>query len=60
MGQRLDNRNLITEWLKIRRDSNAKVAYVGNKTQLQSLDVNKTDYLLGKYTNATWLRSVSG
>jgi len=47
VGERLDKRNLIDEWLDIDR-SGARKAYVGNRSQLKSLNFNETDYLLGK------------
>lgn len=47
-GQRLDKRDLITEWLNIDRSPGSNKAYVGNRSQLESLNVNETDYLLGK------------
>jgi len=53
-GERLDKRNLIDEWLDIDR-SGARKVYVENKSQLESLNLNETDYLLGKqiYTYIT-------
>jgi len=48
-GQRQDGRDLINEWLKINRTSEANSAYVTNRSQLKSLNTSKTDYLLGKY-----------
>lgn len=47
-GQRLDKRNLISEWLNIDRSPGSNKAYVGNRSQLEHLNVNETDYLLGK------------
>jgi len=48
-GQRQDGRNLINEWLKINRSSQASSVYVTDRSQLKSLNTSKTDYLLGKY-----------
>lgn len=47
-GQRVDNRNLIKEWLNIDRISRSRNAYVGDRSQLKSLNKKETDYLLGK------------
>lgn len=46
-GQRIDNRNLIKEWLNINRAGGARTAYVNNRTELKSLKTNETDYLFG-------------
>ncbi|CAH1725913.1 unnamed protein product [Aphis gossypii] len=48
-GQRQDGRDLINEWLKINRSSQASSAYVTDRSQLKSLNTSKTDYLLGLF-----------
>lgn len=47
-GLRLDGRDMIAEWLT---EHNAKgnASYVWNKQQLQSVDLENTDYLLGLF-----------
>lgn len=47
-GHRIDKRDLINEWLNINRMGGARNVYVGDRSQLKSLNTNKTDYLLGK------------
>lgn len=47
-GERIDNRDLIKEWLNINRTEGARKAYVSDRTQLNSIKTNETDYLFGK------------
>lgn len=47
-GSRTDGKNLIDEWLDDRsKDGNAK--YIWHNQQLEELDIDKTDYLLGLF-----------
>lgn len=51
LGLRTDGRNLIDEWLKERgKEGTAK--YIWHKQQLDEVDVNSTDYLLGLFENS--------
>ena len=47
-GKRVDGRDLIVEWVQ---DMGDKAAYVWNKSQLDHLDVDNTEHLLGKRQN---------
>ncbi|XP_050431784.1 alkaline phosphatase-like [Adelges cooleyi] len=47
-GQRKDRRNLMNEWLDLKRDPNSKAKVVQNRSQLLSVD-DQTDYLLGLF-----------
>lgn len=50
VGLRTDGRNLIDEWQEERnKEGNAK--YIWHKQQLDEIDVDKTDYLLGLFQN---------
>lgn len=44
-GDRFDKTNLITEWLKNKKNA----AYVWNKAQLDAVDEDDTDYLMGLF-----------
>ncbi|XP_035277801.1 intestinal-type alkaline phosphatase [Anguilla anguilla] len=44
-GTRLDNVNLINEWLKGKKNAR----FVWNKAELNSVDLDKTDYLMGLF-----------
>lgn len=46
-GERLDGKNLISEWQK--NKNNAKVIY--DKESLRDLDVESTDYVLGLFAS---------
>jgi alkaline phosphatase len=47
-GERTDGRNLIEEWLE-ERNKEGKAIYVSHKQQLDEVDVDKTDFLLGLF-----------
>lgn len=47
-GNRGDGRDLIDVWLK-ERSKHGNATYIWNKQSLDSLDINKTDYLLGLF-----------
>lgn len=47
-GSRTDGKNLIDEWLVERRKV-GKAEYIWNKQQLEELDIDNTDYLLGLF-----------
>lgn len=47
-GERTDGRNLIEEWLE-ERNKEGKAVYISHKQQLDELDVDKTDFLLGLF-----------
>lgn len=50
-GIRRDNRNLIDQWLDQRRANNERnFAFVNSTQDLRSVDVDKTDYLLGLFS----------
>ncbi|VVC29115.1 Alkaline-phosphatase-like, core domain,Alkaline phosphatase-like, alpha/beta/alpha,Alkaline [Cinara cedri] len=49
-GQRRDNRNLVEEWKNIERFTGAHKAYVEDRSQLNSVNTNETDYLFGLFT----------
>lgn len=50
-GMRLDNLNLIDQWLRQKRSMNEKnFAFVNSTQDLRSVDVEKTDYLLGLFS----------
>lgn len=50
-GIRQDNRNLIDQWLQQRRSqSDHNFAFVNSTQDLKSVDVDKTDYLLGLFS----------
>ena len=49
-GKRSDGRNLIHEW-KEARSKKGKARYIWNKHQLNDIDIEKTDYLLGLFEN---------
>lgn len=47
-GRRLDGRNLITEWLKNKKENQVEAEYVWNKKQLEEIDTEQIDHLLGE------------
>nr|XP_022913120.1 alkaline phosphatase-like isoform X2 [Onthophagus taurus] len=48
-GRRLDGRNLIDDWLRDKRRRQLKAEYVWNKGQLDKINPNEVDYLLGLF-----------
>lgn len=52
-GRRLDGRNLIDDWIRDKKKRNIKAEYVWNKGQLDKVDTNNVDYLLGDYQKIT-------
>lgn len=50
-GSRGDGRDLIDEWLEEHRKSSQNATYVWNKKGLDSINYDKTDYLLGLFSN---------
>ncbi|XP_064650751.1 alkaline phosphatase-like [Lineus longissimus] len=51
-GRRKDGRNLIEEWKKDKANRQMKAKYVWNKEDFDSIDVSKTDYLMGLFENS--------
>ncbi|XP_037824116.1 membrane-bound alkaline phosphatase-like [Lucilia sericata] len=51
-GQRTDGRNLIEEWQMIKQQQNKRAAYVSNKNDLNDLDLDNTDYLMGLFSSS--------
>lgn len=49
-GKRSDGRNLIHEW-KDDRSKKGNARYIWNKSQLDAIDIEKTDYLFGLFEN---------
>lgn len=47
-GRRLDGRNLIDDWSRNKKKRALKHEYVWNKDQLNKVNPNNVDYLLGK------------
>lgn len=50
-GYRSDGRDLINEWLNIKRDAGQTSKYVWSSKGLHTIDIEKTDYLLGLFTH---------
>lgn len=48
-GTRTDGRNYIQEWKNLKGIQKKSFNYVWNKSQLQNIDFNQTDYLLGLF-----------
>lgn len=48
-GRRLDGRNLIDDWVRDKKKRGIKAEYVWNKGQLDKVNPNQVDYLLGKF-----------
>ncbi|KAG8242953.1 hypothetical protein J6590_055676 [Homalodisca vitripennis] len=48
-GRRLDGRNLVDDWLREKKKKGLRAEYVWNKQQLESVNVDRTDYLLGLF-----------
>lgn len=48
-GRRLDGRNLIDDWLRDKKKRSLKADYVWNKGQLDKINPNEVDYLLGEF-----------
>ncbi|XP_059170507.1 alkaline phosphatase-like [Physella acuta] len=51
-NSRIDGRNLIQEWERIMTNKNVSHSYVYNKAGLDQVDLDKTDYLLGLFTQS--------
>ncbi|XP_035224603.1 alkaline phosphatase-like [Stegodyphus dumicola] len=49
MGRRQDNKNLIEDWMKDKKNRNLAYKYVTRKQDFDLVDPNKTDYLLGLF-----------
>jgi alkaline phosphatase len=49
-GLRTDGRNLINEWIT-ERNKQGKAEYIWHKQQLDEVDYNNTDYLMGLFEN---------
>lgn len=54
-GKRKDGLDLISEWMDNKKMSNSRAHYVTSKDELFSLDLNKTDCLLGNGFKASCL-----
>ncbi|KAL1443751.1 hypothetical protein MTO96_045851, partial [Rhipicephalus appendiculatus] len=48
-GARTDGLNLIETWKSMKNKSNATYGYVTNKSELEAINTNTTDYLLGLF-----------
>ncbi|XP_073829486.1 membrane-bound alkaline phosphatase-like [Musca autumnalis] len=48
-GNRTDGRNLIEEWLKLKEAEHKKASYVWNKMEMEHLNVQDIDYVLGLF-----------
>ncbi|KAJ3664703.1 hypothetical protein Zmor_000251 [Zophobas morio] len=48
-GRRLDGRNLIDDWARDKKKRGLKAEYVWNKGQLDKINPNQVDYLLGLF-----------
>ena len=48
-GIRIDNRNLINEWLDHMAKSKKKAKYIWNATDLRRTDFKKYDHILGLF-----------
>lgn len=48
-GIRTDKQNLIDTWQKLQKEKNRQFEYVWNKTALNKIDYEKTDYLMGLF-----------
>ncbi|XP_005192158.2 membrane-bound alkaline phosphatase [Musca domestica] len=49
-GNRTDGRNLIEEWLKLKKAENLKASYVWNKRDMEKLATQDVDYVLGLFS----------
>ncbi|KAL8622192.1 hypothetical protein ACOMHN_052994 [Nucella lapillus] len=49
LGGRLDGKDLIEAWLEEKDSPGVNASYVWNKQQLDTVDVNKTDFLMGLF-----------
>ena len=49
MGRRTDGKDIIEEWLQEKEDRSEIANYVWKKQDLEHMDFNKTDYLMGNY-----------
>lgn len=47
-GRRIDGRNLVDDWLRDKRRRGLKAEYVWNKGQLDAVDMDGLDRLLGE------------
>ena len=45
--KREDGRNLVEEWVDHKRRLGTTAAYVTNRQQMEELDLDNTDYLMG-------------
>lgn len=53
-GRRLDGRDLIQDWLTDKKRKGKKAEYIWNREQLNKIDPEKVDYLLGNMINVIW------
>ncbi|XP_005176705.2 membrane-bound alkaline phosphatase [Musca domestica] len=51
-GYRSDKRDLIREWLDNKRSENKSAEYVWSKKGLELVDISKTEYLLGLFSDS--------
>ena len=51
-GKRVDNVDLIDEWLKDKRHRNVKGKYIQTAEELRKLDVDKVDHLFGMFAGS--------
>ncbi|XP_076251472.1 alkaline phosphatase-like [Rhynchophorus ferrugineus] len=49
-GRRLDGRNLIDDWVRDKKKRGLKAEYVWNKGQLDKINPNQLDYILGLFS----------
>lgn len=48
-GKREDGKNLIEDWIKMKKNGDLRHRYVTNKTDFDNVDIENTDYLLGLF-----------
>jgi hypothetical protein len=46
-GLRIDDRNLVNEWIAKMEKNNKRCKFIWNATDFRSFDVNKYDHVLG-------------
>jgi len=49
MCVRTDGRNLINEWIKDKQSRQLSFQYLADENDINSLDVEHTEYILGRY-----------
>lgn len=49
-GRRSDGRNLIEDWIRLKKEKKTNSVYINSTRGLRSLDYKKTDYVLGLFS----------